>query len=424
MTRAWLGWMCVAAVATSAFAGPKADPKAEGKAREKIAETALAAAEELLGMGAHVEARKALAEAEAGAGDKARIDAAKAKVDATVTGSEPAGAARWTKLASELAKAYEKLAGQAHEPADAARFEGYLFKAAELEPSKARLSKLFASVKQASGNKGQAEVAGRMLVRLRDLDTQGAAEGRYDPLEQELASGDVAMIKSANHPMVGWLSLPSGWTKKGPWQVLVAVDGAGSGFLGAARNFRAARGARKALVLAPCSLSNTNTLDAAKYSFYEPALLKEWDGRRVEFDVAGLTALLEVLRARYGAEAQVAITGFSGGGNLCYGFTLRHPERVWCAAPACANFNPGLPGTAKPVEGGGPPVHIFTGANDEHRDHTFGQKPGIEGQSDWAQEAFAKLKFTRVKRTLLAGVGHSSCTKEVWAYFDEVLATR
>ncbi len=423
MTRALLGWLCLAALATSAFAGPKVDPKAEGKAKEKIAETALAAADELLAMGAPVEAQKALAEAEAAGGDKARIDAAKAKVDATVAPSE-AGAARWAKLAGELAKAYEKLAGQAHEPADAARFEGYLFKAAELEPTKARFAKLLAAVKQAAGNKGQAEVAGRLLVRLRDLDQEGAAEGRYDPLEQELAGGDVAMIKSATHPMVGWLSLPSGWTKKGPWQVLVAVDGAGSGFLGAARNFRAARGARKALVLAPCSLSNTNALDAAKYSFYDPALLKQWDGRRVQFDIAGLTALLEVLRERFGAEEQIAITGFSGGGNLCYSFTLRHPERVWCAAPACANFQPGLAGDAKPVEGGGPSVHLMTGANDEFRDQVHGQKPGIEGQSDWAEEVFTKLKFTRVKRTLLPGVGHSSCPKEVWAFFDEVLAAR
>ena len=46
-----------------------------------------------------------------------------------------AGQARWKKLAGELAKAYEKLGGQAHEPGDAPRFEGYLVKAAELEPN-------------------------------------------------------------------------------------------------------------------------------------------------------------------------------------------------------------------------------------------------------------------------------------------------
>jgi len=423
MTRTLLGWMALAMLATSAFAGPKVDPKAEGKAKEKIAETAFAAADELLAMGAHLEAAKALAEAEAVGGDKARLDAAKAKVDPKAAASE-AGAARFEKLASELAKAYDKLGAQTHETFDAPRFEGYLFRAATLEPTKARFAKLFTVVKQASGNKGQAEATGRMLVRLRDLDSAGAAEGKYDALEQGLAADDVALIKSPTHPMVGWVALPSGWTKKGPWQVLVAVEGAGSAFVGAARGFRGSRGSRKALVLTPCTLSNTNALDASKYSVYDPALLKAWDSRRVEFDVAGLEALHAVLRERYGAEDKLAMTGFSGGGNLCYSYTLRHPERVWCAAPACANFQPGLVGDAKPVEDGGPPVHILTGEKDEHREHVFGNKPGIEGQSDWAQEAFTKLKFTRVKRTMLPGVGHSSCAKEVWEFFDEVLATR
>ena len=423
MTRALLGWVCLAALATSAFAGPKVDPKAEGKAKEKIVELALTGAEELIVLEAHVEALRALKEAQAAGASEEQIAPLRKRVRPDPTPVDE-GKTRWKRLAGDLAKAYEKLAAQAHEPADAARFEGYLFKTAELDPSKARFGKLFASVKQASGNKGQAEVAGRMLVRLRDLDAEGAAEGRYDALEQELAGGDVAMIKSAQHPMVGWLALPSGWTKKGPWQVLVVVDGAGSGFLGAARGFRGARGARKALVLAPCTLSNTNELKPETYPYYDPELLKTWNGKRVEFDIAGLSALLSVLVERYGAEERIAITGFSGGGNLCYSFTLRHPERVWCAAPACANFQPGLAGDAKPVETGGPPVHIMTGANDEHRDHVFGQKPGIEGQSDWAEEVFAKLKFTRVKRTLLAGVGHSSCPKEVWTFFDEVLAAR
>jgi predicted esterase len=417
VVSAWL------ASASLVLAAPKVDPKAEAKAKEKIVEAALAGAGELLGVEAYVEAARALAVAkEAGAAEE-QLAPLRAKVRTDATPNEE-GKERWKKLAGELAKAYEKLAALPHEPADDARFEGYLFKSAELDPGKARFAKLLASVKQASGNKGQAHVAGRQLVRLRELDADGAAEGRYDALELELATSDVAMIKSPTHPMVGWLSLPAGWTKKGPWPVLVAVEGAGSNFLGAARGFRGARGARKALVLAPCTLSNTNELKPETYPFYDPALLKEWNGRRVEFDIAGLEALLEVLRTRYGAEEKVAITGFSGGGNLCYGLTLRHPERVWCAAPACANFNPGLPGNAKPVEGGGPLVHILTGEKDEHRDHVFGQKPGIEGQSDWAQEAFAKLQFTRVKRTMLPGVGHSACANEVWDFFDACLAAR
>lgn len=409
------------AAPSSTCAAPKTDPKAEAKAKEKLAEAALLGAQELLGLKARAEALRALTEAGAAGAAQDKLDPLAAQAKELAEGAASTeGQARAAKLWAELAKGYEKLAGLPHEPADAPRFEGYLFKPAELEPTKARLARLLSDVKQALGNKGQAEVGGRMLVRLRRLDAEGAKDGRYDALEQDLAQSDVALIGSDEHPLVGWLSLPSGWTKKGPWSVLVCVEGAGSNFLGAARGFKGGRGSRRYLVLAPCSLSNTNELKPATYPYYDPALLKQWDGRRVEFDLAGLEALLQVLRTRYGAEEQVAITGFSGGGNLCYSLTLRHPERVWAAAPACANYQPGLAQGAKPVEGGGPPVHVFTGEKDEHRDHVFGQKPGIEGQSDWALESFQKLGFTNVKRTMLPGVGHSSCTKEVWAFLDEV----
>ncbi|MFM8978938.1 MAG: hypothetical protein ACKOSS_00510 [Planctomycetia bacterium] len=423
MTRALLLVAVLVLALRPAAAAPKGESSGESKAREKIAELALAGAKELLALGAHQEAARALAEAEGAGATKEQVAPLREGLEKDAP-AKPEGDVRWKKLAGELAKAYEKLGGQPHEPADARRFEDYRFKAAELEPSKARFAKLLAAAKQAAGNKGAADVAGRQLVRLRDLDTEGAADGRYDALELELAQGDVAMVKSPKHPLVGWVALPQGWAKKGPWPVLVAVDGAGSNFLGAARGFRGARGSRKAIVLAPCTLSNTNELKPETYPFYDPALLKRNDGRRVEFDIAGLEALLEVLQERFGAEDRIAITGFSGGGNLCYGFTLRKPVRVWCCAPACANFNPGLPGDAKAVEGGGPPVFIMTGANDEHRDHVFGQKPGIEGQADWAEAAFAKLQFSRVKRTMLPGVGHSSLGKEVWAFFDECLAAR
>ena len=78
---------------------------------------------------------------------------------------------------------------------------------------------------------------------------------------------------------------------------------------------------------------------------------------------------------------------------------------------------------AEPVEGGGPPIHVMTGANDKHRDFTHGNKnsPGIEPQTDHAMKALEALKFTNVKRTMLPGVKHSSCPAQVWDFCDEVL---
>jgi predicted esterase len=328
---------------------------------------------------------------------------------------------RWAKAASDAAKAYEKLSGLPHDPKDDFRFDGYLLKAADLDPSKARLGKLAATVQQLAGNRARAVGAGRMLVRLRELDPSDAGQKRCDAIERDLATSDVALVQAKGHPMVGWLSLPKGAPGKDD-RVLVCVDGSGANFLGAARAFRDGRGSRRFLVLSACALSCTNELKPETFPYYEKAVLEEWDGKRVDFDVPGLEALLDVVRSRYGAAEKVAITGFSGGGNLCYGLTMRRPARVWAAAPACANFNPGIAHGAEPVADGGPPVHVLTGEKDPHRDQVFGQTPGIEGQSDWAQEAFGKLGFTRVRRTMLPGVGHSSCVREVWAFLDEVAA--
>ena len=349
------------------------------------------------------------------------------KAVAEGTGAEkeatPETDAHWKKVLGDAAKGWEKIGDLRGTAKDEAGQASAIAKACELDPTKPRLAKGLAAVKALSGNKTKPEAAGLLLGRLRDADPDDS-KAKYDALEAEMASSDVALVKAPGHPMVAWLSLPKGWTKKGEWDVLVTVEGAGSNFLGATRGAAGSRGSRKFLVLGPCSLSNTNALEPAKYPFYPPAVLEEWGQRRIDFDLPGLEAILDMLVERYGASKKVAITGFSGGGNLCYSLLLRRPQRVWAAAPACANFQPGLVGDATPVEDGGPPVHLFTGANDEHKDHVFGQKPGIEGQTDWAMEAFGNLGFKNVKRTMLPGVGHSSCTTQVWTFLDEVLASR
>ena len=418
----------VLAASLSARAGdPVKTAAEEAKQKEKIARGLLDAATWLKDRGRKPEASKALAEAKAADPKVAGLEALAASVEALPDPArdDPEAAARWTKATADAAKGWEKLSTVDHDAKDDARFEGYFIKALDLEPSKARCAKALGFAKQLAGNKARADAAGRFLVHLRDLDPDAAGKKACDAMTAELAQSDVAMIKSPDHPMVGWISLPKGWTAKSECRVLVAVEGAGSNFLGATRGFASARGARKFIVVGPCSLSNTNELKPETYPFYAPSLLEEWGGRRIDFDVPGLEALLAIVKERFGGSVEkIAITGFSGGGNLCYSWTMRHPERVLCSAPACANFNPGLPGEAPPVTDGGPPVHILTGEKDEHRNDVFGQKPGIEGQAEWAQEAFTRLGFTHVRRTLLPGVGHSSCGKQVWDFVDEVMTAK
>ena len=379
--------------------------KDDPKLQQKIAQVWIDYARWLKEKGQKEEAQAAIGRArEAGAKD---ADALEAEVDALEDGAaeDPSLAKRREQAHKEAAQLCDKLSKSD---------DTWLLRAAETEPTKARLGKLSAMLKQLAGNRANTEKAGRILVRLRELDPQG----KHDAIEEEMAKGDVALVKG-KHAMVGYLSLPKGWKKGARLPVLVSVEGAGCGFVGRARDAAGTRGSRNFLVLTPCSLSNTNELDAAKYPWYPKTQLDEGNRDRIGFDVQGLLALLELLKERYGADDRIAITGFSGGGNLCYAMTVLHPARVIVSAPACANFSGlGFP-DAQPVEGG-PPVRILTGAQDEHRDFTFGKKdsPWIEPQTDNAVAALKELGFKDVTRTMLKGVGHSACAKEVWEAVD------
>ncbi|MGH7162219.1 MAG: alpha/beta hydrolase-fold protein, partial [Planctomycetota bacterium] len=303
------------------------------KSGEKLAELWADHARWLVSRSQKEEARGALRRAREADPGHQELAALESEADALPDEAPPCAEleARRGRTRREAAKLCDKLAAESKD-------EGWMLAAAELDPAPARLSKLLALVKQGEGNVGRTIATGRILVRLRELDPDGAAKGRYDAIEAGLARSDVTLVKGAAHAMVGWLSLPRDFKPKGSWPVLVAVDGAGSDFLGAARRFAQGRGSRRLLVLAPCSFSNTNEIDKAKYSFYDDAAIEEGKKDRIEFDLAGLLALLQTLRERYGADGKIGITGFSGGGNLCYGMTARHPGQVLFAAPACANF--------------------------------------------------------------------------------------
>lgn len=141
-----------------------------------------------------------------------------------------------------------------------------------------------------------------------------------------------------------YLSLPRGYKAKPPrrWPVLVCVSGADSVFQHRLDNYRNARGDMPFLVVSPCTFSNTNTLEGLHLELYRrlytDAEIEQAERGRLEWDEAGLLAVLDDLSKDYGAEDRVFLTGFSGGGNLTYHMLIRHPERLAAAVPVCANY--------------------------------------------------------------------------------------
>jgi len=381
----------------------------EARLRTKLAGVWIDYARACVGSGSKTEGEQAIEQARAADPKAPDLDKV-AQTVADLGGDADPDEARRTKAHRDAARICDKLAR--HDASWATR-------AVLLDPSKSRVSKMLGTLKKLAGNRKNVDDAGKLLLGLRRAapDAKG-----LDKAERTMALSDVAVIRGKDHPLVGYLSLPKGWKRGKEYDVLVTVDGAGSGFLGAARGFAKARGKREVIVLAPCTFANTNELTPKKYPFYADALLKEHNASRFAFDLAGLLQLLDVVKQRYGGRDKITITGFSGGGNLCYGFLLTHPERVLCAAPACANFSGMGARDAKEPEDGGPPVHIMTGEKDKHREFTHGNKnsPGIEPQTDNAEQVLKKSGFTNVKRTMLNGKGHNALRPEVWAFYDEV----
>lgn len=430
MRRLSAALLVVVAVLPAAAKDTAAD---EAKLRSQVAAEIAKASAACAAAGSKTEAVRLAAEAAALDGDAPGVSDAHSKADAMDADGDGAPAAAAKALASQrpaVAKLYDKLAALGHEAKDDARFDDYALRAFAWEP-KPRAGKLLKEASAALGSKEPWRGA-RLLARMRKADPDNAKKGAYDANEVDLAKSSKLMLASAVNGYVVWASLPGDWKRSGKWPVLVGCEGSGCNFEGYFRASVAARGSRGVIVLTPVSMSSTNAdkLTTSTFPMYDAefvAACRNDVGKRLAFEGTGLDSILDDLRARWGADDRCFHTGFSGGGIFTYWRTFQAPERVRGTVPCCGNFSSGLsqggPGAG---EGGGPPVHILTGEKDPHRDFTFGNRdsPGIEPQSDAAVQAFEAGGFTRVRRTLLPGVGHSALHAQAWEFVDEVLSGR
>lgn len=425
ISRAFASSALVLSVVVAARVAPAVAKDDDAKAAADVATELGAYAKACLDVGGKTEAEAVLAEGEAlGAAAAPALAAAKTALEAVA--EEAADAA--TKVeplrkaaAPKIAKAYDKLAAALSSPDAPARAEAAVLAALRWEPAKPRLGRAQRIVDEGfKGNRPWA--AARALAAMRKADPDGAS--KYDRIELAEGMKGQLMLGSADHPLLAYVALPKDWQKGKTYPVFVGAEGAGCGFLGYFNAAKSTRGSRAAIVVVPCGFTNTNALDPAKYPFYDPALLKEYDSRRMDFDGPGMDKILEIVTKRFGGDEKVFLTGFSGGGKYCYWKLFMDPAHVRGAAPACANFDgQGISSPPAPGADGGPVVRLMTGANDEHKDHVFGQKPGIEGQTDAAEAKLKELGYQLVSRVQLQA-GHSPLHAEVWKFIDEVLGKK
>ncbi len=371
--------------------------------------------------------QRALARAKDDGADPAKLASLQSRLDAIHEPRvDPVTDAREATACKQAAARLDKLAAMDVPPADEERFEGYLWRAFALEPGNAARVGTLRTLAADAAKKSRWQRAQRVLAHTSELDPAGTTAGRYAALEESVATEDAIQVIAPTHPMRAFVALPKGWNRQREWPVLVNVEGAGCGFLGACRGFRGARGDLPFIVVTPLTFTNTNDLNPAAYPYPAETLEKYRErGARFDFDVPGLQAVLALVRERFRGEARFCMTGFSGGGFLTYWWMLHRPGDLVAAAPACANYVEGLALDAAHPTDPQLPIHIFEGEKDENRQLVLGKfSPGLDEQNDQAERALKDAGLTHLERTRLPGVGHSPCAAEVMKFFAPTAGLR
>jgi len=242
---------------------------------------------------------------------------------------------------------------------------------------------------------------------------QAAARAKVLLAAEAVVSVTTPLLKKCSgHEMMYYLSLPEGWTPDKDWPVLVAVEGAGCNFYGACTSF-SGKDNPTYIVVTPHTFSNTNEILPAKYK-YAPELCEKYQrGGRLDFDDPGIQAMLADLRKNYSARERFFITGFSGGGNACWRFTLCHPEMLVASSPNCANFAAAGPETTAP-ERETLPVKAFQGEKDEYLEALNRQWQNAKAEAD-------RRGFKNVTRVMVPEAGHGVSRKLILDFFAEHL---
>jgi dienelactone hydrolase len=153
-------------------------------------------------------------------------------------------------------------------------------------------------------------------------------------------SAAISTHRATSHPMRYHLALPSGWSAKTEWPVLVVIPDASREFQANLQQFVTARGARPYILVAPevlsCGGAGSRTPDHYSYS------RAEWDSLQgaddFAFEDAGLQAVMADVRKNWRGEPKAFLTGWEAGGHTVWAQAFRHPERWRGVAPVTPNY--------------------------------------------------------------------------------------
>jgi len=211
---------------------------------------------------------------------------------------------------------------------------------------------------------------------------------------------------ASGHPMQYVISPP----ERAPRAVVIAIDGSDRDFYGFHAAFVRARRDLPFVLVTPFVLSNGGHPSRSSYP-YSDAVFEAAEADPLQFDTAGVIAIIADIRTRFDATLPVYLTGFSAGAHLAWSFVLTHPDRLAGAALASANFaGRGITAEVSSRVRDGVPVRGFVGEADSRFDV-------LSDQWDAARSLAVKRGHSDLNRVVVAGAGHSPFAREVLSYF-------
>jgi poly(3-hydroxybutyrate) depolymerase len=230
-------------------------------------------------------------------------------------------------------------------------------------------------------------------------------------------------LKTAtSNPIQYYLSLPEGWTAGKKWPVVVVIESANREFLEAATAFALARQHRRFILVTPLVVTNGGAgfRSVPTYHYSNEVWDRIQNSGQFNFDMEGITAIMQDVVKQYGGEDKYFVTGFEAGGHTVWGILFSHPEVVRGAALVCPNYLGRWVDeqhiTSAP-ERTGLAIRNFVGTKDELC------SPGkpIYTQMQRAVSVAHAHGFKNVSLTQVDGKGHERLAGEVLNYFSSLI---
>src|SRR5262245_61681965 len=217
------------------------------------------------------------------------------------------------------------------------------------------------------------------------------------------------------HPMQYLWSPPAlGRPARG---LVIAIDGSDRDFRGLHAAFLRARRDLPFGVITPFVVSNGPHPDPAEY----PYRARDFDAAMadpIQFDLAGIDAIICDVRWQNDAELPVYLTGFSAGGHVAWLFALEHADRLSGVAMASTNFAMrGISQLPTHDAKAPPPIRGFFGAADSRAE-------ALLGQWETARAVVARRGQLDLQRVVIRGAGHSPFPRSVMEYFAALARQR